>query len=287
MTLQVGDTVLIYSTPRQHRSYGLGRKRNHMTNMPSPTRPHSKQPVRNGGSHPEMGYNAHRGQNNLQSLFRREGCSASGQRAAVSGIKDSMNGCINCREPQTNNARPTTSKSTATKVETKPKDYGGARPKVKIINGLKGLTKSVTLFDATITESSSDTKRLTLLKCKCRPEAQASPYPWPTSGPQPKKNTLQMYVLDISQATTQAQVSWLPVPDSTSHQFHERPLCGTIPQQHGPPADSTIMSSLTAARGELVMFGGLVENRNQSLLRGRGSSLTWDYKAVNKIYFSF
>ncbi|XP_041479681.1 F-box only protein 42-like isoform X1 [Lytechinus variegatus] len=273
---KVGDTVLIYSTPRHHKSYGVNRKRNHVTNTPSPTRPHMKQTHK---SSRDQVQSSHRGQNNLQSLFRRGDGSGGSGRSAVSGIKDSMNGCTNCEVNK--------SHKDATPEIVKPKYHGGARPKVKVINGLKGLTKSVTLFDATITESTSDMACLTLLKCKCRPEAQASPYPWPTSGPQPKKSTLQLYVLDISQATTQGQVSWLPVPDSTHPDFHERPISGVVPSQHGPPPDSTIMASLSAARGELVMFGGLVENRSQTLLRGRGSSASWDYKAVNKIYFSF
>ncbi|XP_072174850.1 uncharacterized protein [Diadema setosum] len=294
---KVGDTVLIYSTAKRQKPFGLSRKRNHTTNTPSPTRPHTKQSARSSTTDLEhKGRSSHRGQNNLQSLLRRSQ-HLSGHQVAVSGIKDSINAGTNSSTDNADNGSPCPSTCTKTNsvVESvpkecggaRPKDYGGARPKVKIINGQKGLTKNVTSLDSTVTESTTERAHLNLLKCKCRPEAQASPYPWPTPGPQPKKSTLQLYVLDVSQATTQALVSWLPVPDSTSPEFHERLVSGVLPAQHGPPPDSTIMASLTTARGELVMFGGLVENRSQSLLRGRGASMSWDYKAVNKIYFSF
>ncbi|XP_002738009.1 uncharacterized protein LOC100376936 [Saccoglossus kowalevskii] len=128
------------------------------------------------------------------------------------------------------------------------------------------------------------------------------------------RNTMQMYVLDISNVANNRYIAWQPVrtplsspsdssncqvvrsnrssqPGSPLHQqipgssagpvrlSNNQPITTAVTNQHGPPPETSLYS-LVVGRGELVMFGGMLDDVTK---------ITPDSKATatNAVYFAF
>ncbi|XP_077998368.1 uncharacterized protein LOC144451410 [Glandiceps talaboti] len=125
------------------------------------------------------------------------------------------------------------------------------------------------------------------------------------------RSAMQMYVLDISDVATESHVTWQPVrsppaspSDSSSsepirsgrssgsnspmHQpvaatntgiINGQPIPSTISCVHGPPPETSLYT-LVVGRGELIMFGGMLDDVTK---------ITPDSKATatNAVYFAF
>ena len=107
-------------------------------------------------------------------------------------------------------------------------------------------------------------------KCLC----SSQPIPRTTLS----NHLMQQYVLDISTAISSGYVTWQPIrDDACDDKNSNQPMIPAgVPVQHGPPTEMCF-SSVCEGRGELIMFGGVLDDSSHARV---GKS------AVNTVYYA-
>ncbi|XP_072048192.1 uncharacterized protein [Amphiura filiformis] len=177
------------------------------------------------------------------------------------GIGCASNVCFRRRmvQPNTTNSKCNTQETKPLQKSTLNQAHMGQLGPRKII----GNKKMASSMKPTFTNKDS--------KCLCSNQTMSrSPV---------TKHYLQQYVLDISSVITGSYVTWQPIKDNDSDNkvaASNRPITVGVSSQHGPPTERCF-PSICEGRGELIMFGGLLEDSNQ---------FNFGKSAINTVYYA-